>query len=127
VLTLSVYQLRPNHRSRLSHYEAGQWLAKHGQPADAVLDTRGWARFVSGLRGYDYWHVRQALTDSHLSYVVVGLDELAAGSERAKTLNAVLAFAADPIQEFRSTADDPDEGVRIYRFRSPESWKGIAP
>ena len=47
-----------------------------------MLDTRGWARFVSGHPGYDYWHVRQALTDSHLSYIVVGLDELASQQHR---------------------------------------------
>ena len=82
--TLVVYQLRPSHPTRSGHWAAGQWLAEHAQPSDVVLDTRGWARFISGTPGYDYWHVRQALTDSHLSYVVVGHEELAAGSSRAQ-------------------------------------------
>ena len=81
------YQLRPSHPTRWGHWAAGHWLAEHARPGDVVLDTRGWARFVSGAPGYDYWHVRQALTDSHLSYVVVGHEELdgqqPAGAERS--------------------------------------------
>ena len=69
-----------NHLSRWGHWAAGQWLADNAGPTELVLDTRGWARFVSGHAGYDYWHVRQALTDSHLSYIIVGLDELEARS-----------------------------------------------
>ncbi len=78
-----VVQMRPNHLNHLSrwgHWSAGQWLAGHADPTEMVLDTRGWARFVSGQPGYDYWHVRQALTDSHLTYIIVGLDELEAQS-----------------------------------------------
>ena len=59
-----------------------------------MLDTRGWAAFVSGRPSYDYWHVRQAFTDARLAYVVVGDDELRAASRRAATLRAVLAYAA---------------------------------
>ena len=70
-------------------------------PREAVLDTRGWARFVSGAPGYDYWHVRQALTDSHLAYVVVGHEELDGRRARGpQTLRALLAYAATPVQEF---------------------------
>ena len=58
------------------------WRATPTRPS-MVLDTRGWARFVSGQPGYDYWHVRQALTDSHLSYIIVGLDELEAQQPHA--------------------------------------------
>ena len=81
-------QLRPthlNHLSRWGHWAAGRWLAAHARPDEFILDTRGWGRFVSGRPGYDYWHVRQALTASHLAYVLVGLDELAAGTPRACT------------------------------------------
>ncbi len=74
-----VVQMQPshlNHLSRSGHWAAGRWLAEHAGSGELVLDTRGWAKFVSGHPGYDYWHVRQALTDSHLAYIVVGLDEL---------------------------------------------------
>ena len=94
-------------------------------PADVVLDTRGWARFISGTPGYDYWHVRQALTDSHLAYVVVGHEELAPSSPRAQDLSALLAFAATPVEDFPSLAGDRDVGVRIYRFHQPGSWEGL--
>ena len=80
VAVLVAYQLRPSHPTRWGHWAAGQWLAQHAGPGEAVLDTRGWARFVSGVPGYDYWHVRQALTDSHLSYFVVGHEDLDARS-----------------------------------------------
>ncbi len=86
VLTLVVagvrLQSKPIHPSRWGHWAAGRWLAAHADPEDAVLDTRGWAAFVSGQRSYDYWHVRQAFTDSQLRYVVVGTGELEAGSRR---------------------------------------------
>ena len=127
VVTLAAYQLRPSHPTRWGHWAAGRWLAEHAQASDVVLDTRGWARFISGAPGYDYWHVRQALTDSHLTYVVVGHEELAASSPRAQTLNALMAFAATPVEDFPSLAGDRDVGVRIYRFRQPGSWEGLIP
>jgi len=124
---LVVYQLRPSHPTRWGHWAAGRWLAEHAGPSDVVLDTRGWARFISGAAGYDYWHVRQALTDSHLSYVVVGHEELESRSPRARTLNALLTFAATPVQDFPAFAGDRDVGVRIYRFYRPGSWEGLIP
>jgi hypothetical protein len=125
VTTLAAYQLRPSHPTRWGHWAAGRWLAQNAQPTDVVLDTRGWARFISGAPGYDYWHVRQALTDSNLTYVVVGHEELAATSSRAQTLNALMAFAATPVGDFPSLAGDRDVGVRIYRFCHPGSWEGL--
>ena len=94
-----VVQMQPshlNHLSRSGHWAAGRWLADHADPRELVLDTRGWAQFVSGHPGYDYWHVRQALTDSHLAYIVVGVDELQAKSTRAKTLKSLLAYSRRP-------------------------------
>jgi 4-amino-4-deoxy-L-arabinose transferase-like glycosyltransferase len=125
VATLVAYQLRPSHPTRWGHWAAGQWLARHTGPGDAVLDSRGWARFVSGTPGYDYWHVRQALTDAHLSYVVVGHEDLEANSPRARTLGALLAYAATPIQEFPTLVGGRNFGVRIYRFHRPDSWEGM--
>jgi 4-amino-4-deoxy-L-arabinose transferase-like glycosyltransferase len=127
VAVLVAYQLRPSHPTRWGHWAAGQWLARHAGPGDVVLDTRGWARFVSGMPGYDYWHVRQALTDSHLSYVVVGHEDLDAGSPRARTLGALLAYAATPVQEFATLVGKENFGVRIYRFYRPDSWEGMTP
>lgn len=121
-------QAKPAHPSRWGHWAAGRWLAAHAAPSDAVLDTRGWAAFVSGLPGYDYWHVRQAFTDSHLAYIVVGTGELGAQSRRAETLRAVLAYAATPVVEFPERRDDfGGPGVRVYRYRRPESWGGLRP
>ncbi len=115
-----------NHLSRWGHWAAGRWLVDHARPSERVLDTRGWARFISGQDGYDYWHVRQALTDSHLSYIIVGLDELEANSARAATLNALLSYAATPLKEFPAFPGDRTAGVRIYRFHRPskdgEDW-----
>lgn len=130
VLTLVVagvrLQSKPIHPSRWGHWAAGRWLATHAAPADAVLDTRGWAAFVSGRRSYDYWHVRQAFTDSQLRYVVIGTGELAAESRRAATLRAVLAYSADPVVEFPERQDrQGGAGVRVYRYRRPSTWEGI--
>ena len=125
VLTLVVYQLRPSHTTRWGHWASGRWLAEHANPADMVLDTRGWARFIANAPGYDYWHVRQALTDSHLAYVVVGHEELEAKSPRARTLNALLSYAATPVQEFPVFVNDRNVGAMIYRFHKPVSWEGL--
>ncbi len=126
-VTLVVYQLRPSHPTRWGHWASGRWLAEHAGPSDLVLDTRGWARFIANAPGYDYWHVRQALTDSHLAYVVVGDEELEAKSPRARTLNALLAYAATPVQDFPVLVNDRNVGARIYRFHRPDTWEGLAP
>ncbi|HMB05643.1 MAG TPA: hypothetical protein VKP69_18150, partial [Isosphaeraceae bacterium] len=120
-------QLKPAHPSRWGHWAAGRWLIANARPSDAVLDTRGWAAFVSGRPSYDYWHVRQALTDAHLAYIVVGTDELDAPSRRAATLRAVLAYAARPVAEFPERRDGRGVGVRVYRFHRPNSWEGLRP
>jgi len=125
-----VVQMRPNHLNHLSrwgHWVAGKWLADNAAPTELVLDTRGWARFVSGHAGYDYWHVRQALTDSHLCYIIVGLDELEAMSPRARTLNALLSYAATPLLDFPAFPGDTTAGVRLYRFNRPSTWEGLVP
>jgi hypothetical protein len=115
-----------NHLTRWGHWAAGQWLAAHARPDELILDTRGWARFISGRPGYDYWHVRQALTDSHLSYVLVGLDELETISPRAATLRALLAYAATPLIDFPAYPGATRAAVRLYRFHRPSSWEGLA-
>jgi hypothetical protein len=128
VVASVVVQMQPNHLNHLSrfgHWAAGSWLANCARADELVLDTRGWARFVSGQPGYDYWHVRQALTDSHLSYIVVGLDELQAKSRRAQTLKALLAYSATPLREFPAFPGDQVMGVRLYRFHRPGSWEGL--
>ena len=129
-LTLSVgVQLNPqhlHHLSRWGHWAAGRWLSSHASPGEEVLDTRGWARFVSGLPGYDYWHVRQALTDSHLSYILVGLDELKASSPRQPRCVRCSPTRGPSLEEFPASPSDPTPAVRIYRFRRPASWEGFA-
>lgn len=128
VAILSVYQLRTSHESRRGHWEAGRWLVQNAKPGDRILDTRGWARFVADkLVGYDYWHVRQALGDRGLAFVVVGRDELEADSPRARTLSALLAHAATPVQDFPVRVGKRDVGARIYRVNQPISWEGFAP
>jgi len=125
-----VVQMRPNHLNHLSrwgHWAAGTWVANNAGPTELVLDTRGWAQFISGHAGYDYWHVRQALTDSHLCYIIVGLDELEARSPRAKTLNALLSYAATPLVDFPAFPGDRTAGVRLYRFHRPSTWEGLTP
>jgi hypothetical protein len=120
-------QAKPAHASRWGHWAAGKWLSEHAHRADAVLDTRGWASFISGCNSYDFWHVRQALTDSKLSYIVVASDELAARSRRAETLRAILAYAAEPVAAFPDRETSGEPGVWIYRFHRPESWEGLHP
>ncbi len=120
-------QQKPAHPSRWGHWAAGRWLIEHAEPSDAVLDTRGWAAFVSRRPSYDYWHVRQAFTDAHLAYIVVGTDELSAPSQRAATLRAVLAYAASPVAAFPERRNGRGEGVRVYRYRRPCSWEGMRP
>ena len=121
-------QLKTPHLSRWGHREAGRWLAEHAVRSDAILDTRGWAAFVAGrVDAYDSWHVRQALSDSRLRYIVVGDDELTAPSRRAETLRALLAYAAEPAAAFPESRGAEGVGVRVYRFRRPESWEGLRP
>jgi 4-amino-4-deoxy-L-arabinose transferase-like glycosyltransferase len=124
---LAVHHAKPGHRSRWGHRAAGRWLQAHATPAQAVLDTRGWASFVSDRPSYDYWHVRQALTDPSLAYVVVGADELSAPSPRARTLRAILAYSANAVATFPDDKDGQSIGVLVYRYHRPDSWEGLRP
>ena len=127
VATGATLQLRPSHQSRWGHRQAGEWLAAHAGPGEATLDTRGWAAFISGRPSYDYWHVRQALTDARLAYVVVGDDELRADSRRAATLRALLAYAAVPAVTFPDRRGGHDDGVHVFHYHRPVSWEGLRP
>ncbi len=118
-------QVKAMHPSRWGHWAAGQWLIQNAEPNAAVLDTRGWAGFVRGGLVYDTWHIRQALTDPRLAFVVVGSDELAAGTHRAATYQALLAHAGSPVAEFPERQGGADVGVRVYHFNPPESWRGM--
>ena len=116
-------QARPGHPSRWGHRAAGQWLVQHAENGDAVFDTRGWAAFESGLRGYDPWHFRQAISDARLAFIVVGDDELRAPSRRAAILNDVLESWAMPLAAFPSRRGGDNVGVRVYRFTRPSEWE----
>jgi hypothetical protein len=124
-LAVVVAALRPGHANRWGHQAAGHWLAGNAESGSAVLDTRGWAGFVSGKNVYDYWHVRQALADPKLGYLVVGADELAADSPRADTLRAMVAHGADPAASFPSRRGGTSAGVHVYKFRKPASWETL--
>jgi 4-amino-4-deoxy-L-arabinose transferase-like glycosyltransferase len=127
VATGIAFQLKPAHPTRWGHRQAGRWLASNAKAGEAVLDTRGWAAFVSRLPSYDYWHVRQAFTDSRLAYIVVGDDELRATSRRAATLRAVLDYSARPVAGFPERKGGHEVGVWVYRFERPASWEGLRP
>ena len=125
VLVATVVQLKGGHPSRWGHQEAGRWLAREARADQAVLDTRGWAWFLRGGPGYDPWHIRQALGDSHLGFVVVGADELRAPSPRAATLRAILDHAATPAASFPAHEGGRGADVLVYRFEPPASWEGL--
>lgn len=127
IMLAVVLPARGEHPTRWGHLAAGLWLRDHATEGDAVLDTRGWARFISGRPGYDAWHVGQALSDDRLAYVVVGADELSAPSKRAATLRAVLEKAGDPVAAFPRREGDPGRDILVYRFHPPRSWEGLSP
>jgi hypothetical protein len=54
------------------------------------------------------------------------LDELEAISPRADTLKALLAYAATPLVDFPAYPEGRNPAVRLYRFRRPCSWEGLA-
>jgi hypothetical protein len=118
-------QVKGQHHSRSGHMDAGEWLRDHASATDAVLDTRGWASFVRDGKSYDYWHVRQALNDSSLHFIVVGTDELKADSPRASTLRALLAYAGSTAAEFPDRPGSKHIAVKIYEYHQPISWKGM--
>lgn len=124
-LAVGVQFHHESHPSRWGHSEAGRWLGDHATVEQSVLDTRGWATFVSGVRGLDYWHVRQALADPSLAFFVVGQDELEASSRRAETLAAILDYAAEPVAEFPGRKGGRSAAVRVYRFHRPTDWRGM--
>ncbi len=127
VLVAVAVQSKSSHPSRWGHAEAGHWLAEHASPSDSALDTRGWAAFVWGGSSYDYWHVRQALTDARLAFLIVGADELEADSQRAATLRAIVAYACEPLIAFPAREGGAGKDILVFRYSRPDSWEGIIP
>ncbi|CAN5828561.1 hypothetical protein BH23PLA1_BH23PLA1_27160 [soil metagenome] len=127
VVLSAMIQCKPGHPSRWGHLQAGHWLAEHARSNEAVLDTRGWAAFVSGRNSFDYWHVRQALTDPTLAYVVVTDAELKAPTPRAETLRAVLDHSSTLAVTYPERREGRGAGVLVYRFQPPESWEELLP
>ena len=127
ILAASAMQARPAHPTRWGYLAAGRWLAVNAQRGEAVYDSRGWALFLAGREQYDAWHIRQALGDSRLTYLIVGRDELDAPSRRGASLRTLTGRAGELVAAFPDRRDGRDEGVAIYRFHRPASWQGIRP
>jgi hypothetical protein len=120
-------QAKGSHSSRWGHQEAARWLSENARSGDAVLDTRGWASFLKGGPSYDYWHVRQALTDRNLRYIVVTTDELDAKSPRAETLRTLLGRTSTKVAGFPEKSGQSREGVQVFRFTRPTEWERSKP
>jgi hypothetical protein len=118
-------QGRPAHASRSGHRDAGLWLARHCPADGAILDTRGWAAFLSGRTSYGPWHVRQAASDPNLAYVVVGEDEWTAPSCRGLILRNWLEAYAEPAASFGPTDSRSGRSrVRVFRIVAPIALAG---
>jgi hypothetical protein len=113
-----VAQAKPIHPTRHGHRAAGLWLARNASVNEAVLDTRGWAAFLSGLPAYDTWHVRQALTDGRLAYLVVERSELSSGTERAQALVAFVAERGRLAAAFPQRRGGWSADILVYRVRA---------
>jgi hypothetical protein len=127
VVVSSVLQARQAHPSRWGYLQAGKWLAERAPEEGAILDTRGWAAFISDLPAYDPWHIGQALRDPHLTYIVVGGDELKAQTRRASSLRALLAGAGTRVASFPGRQDGRGPDVHVYRFWQHTRWEGLTP
>ncbi len=117
--------LAPLHASRLGHRQAAQWLASQPEPDDTVLDTRGFTRFFSGRKTYDFEQGKQALRDPRLAYIVVEHRELEYDSHRGQTLRELLARGSRLMGRF--AADSPGvEPVEVYQWGPSALGQGKA-
>lgn len=123
VVSASWVQTLPSHPTRWGHYAAGRWLLDHAGQYETSLDTRGWAHFTAGRWEYDYWHVRQALTDSRLTYIVTESAEIMADSKRGRTLKTLLQRYGEEVASFPRRQGEKGRSVLIYRFDTQGFWR----
>ena len=116
-----VAQCKPIHPSRMGHWAAGQWLAHTAEEPGAVLDTRGWAGFLSGRTAYDPWHLRQAFSDQNLRFVVIEQRELEADTVRGHRLASWIETHGQLVTRFPSQPDGIADTVLVYRYQTPAS------
>lgn len=109
-------QAKPSHPSRWGHWAAGQWLHERMLDHECVLDTRGWAAFVSRGRSYGPWHVRQALSDPGLRYLVIERSELESGSTRADALRRLIEPRATLAAAFPEERGGGTASVLVFRW-----------
>ena len=123
LLTGIYIQAKPEHASRLPHYQAGQWLAKNSPESAAVFDTRGWASFEADRRRYDPYHIAQALSDNATGYFVVERAELESGSGRARTYSRIINEGGSPAAHFQRKQGRQSPGdVLVFQWSRPLAW-----
>lgn len=123
LLTGIFIQTKPEHASRLPHYQAGQWLAKNAPKSAAVFDTRGWASFEADRRRYDPYHIAQALSDQSTGFFVVERTELESGSGRAKTYTRIINEGGSPAAQFQRKQGQHSPGdVLVFQWSRPLAW-----
>lgn len=108
---------KPLHGSHLGHRLAAKWLANPSASAGAVFDTHGWTGLYSGRFTYPPDQLQRALCDPKLNYLVVEREELNFESPRSRTLQWLIATAAEPAATF---PDQPGrvQAVTIYRWNA---------
>lgn len=119
-------QHKPSHPTRAGHLRAGRWLAAADLPSASVFDTNGWAAFVSGRRWHDPWHLRDALADKSLGYIVLERSELDADTERGDALRAVVSARGHLVAQF-DAGRETNERVLIYAAGQPARELAVRP
>jgi hypothetical protein len=89
--------LAPLHAERAGFRKAGQWLAKHVQPGDVVMDPFTWASYHAGLT----FQCGQAGPETSVCYVVL---------DRSRSIHEHLWYVVGPAEDLAN------RGVEVRRF-----------
>jgi 4-amino-4-deoxy-L-arabinose transferase-like glycosyltransferase len=118
---LKTHDLGPLNSGPFSVYRAtGEWLARHANGDEHVLDLTGWPLFFSGRPGYSFSEVYDAPADPRTRWIVVRQPHVDGHWYYSHVLRDLLG-GRDPVALVPAHARANQVQIRIYDRRAPLS------
>jgi hypothetical protein len=127
LVSLQANEPGPTNAGPFSVYRAtGDWLSRHADNNDQVLDLTGWPLFFSGRPGYGFADVYDAPADPRTRWIVVRQPHVAGHWHFSQVLRDMIG-GREPVALVPPRATPGQVQIRIYDRQAPQSAMARAP